>query len=317
MNRKIRTVLGAAGTLVCITIFVREPSFPTPDKLLVFAVCVGLLFGQAWELFKRLAPFALLLFVYESFRGLADHLNTHVNYTFMIDADKLIGWGHLPTAVLQHALWHGSVQWYDFILYIAYMLHFVIPILLAIVVWKKRESYYWQVVSTYVLVSFAGFLTFALFPAAPPWMAHDAGLIEPISRVSSSVWSALGIHDFPSLYNQVSPNPVAAMPSLHAAYATLFVLFIFRLFKGRWRYATLIYPFCIYFGTVYMGEHYVIDALAGVVYAVGGFVYAPKLLHVMKRSRHLTFAHTQLKVAWDQAGSVIIRKSKQGRKYEN
>ncbi len=278
MQRKIFVGIGVVGTIACLAVFTAQPSFPTPDKLLVFAIFVAMLFGQAKELTKRLAPFVALLLVYESFRGIADHLNNHVNYMFMPEADKFLFFGHLPTTVLQGWWWHGAVQWYDFVFYLAYMMHFVLPIALAVLIWKTRDSQYWRFVTTYVVLSFAGFFTYLVFPAAPPWMASDMGLIEPITRVSSQVWSALGIHDFPSLYNDISPNPVAAVPSLHAAYALLFALFLTVLYKTRWRLLAWIYPVLIWTGTVYQGEHYVIDAVLGVIYAGLAYLLAPYVI---------------------------------------
>jgi membrane-associated phospholipid phosphatase len=65
------------------------------------------------------------------------------------------------------------------------------------------------------------------------------------------------------------------MPSLHAAYSTLIAIFTIKLFKTRWKWLVLIYPFAIYFGTVYMGEHYLIDELAGGLYAVGAYAASP------------------------------------------
>ena len=283
MQKQAFRAIGVIGTIASVAIYVREPSFPTPDKLLVFMTLAFMAWGQGWAFFKRLAPFVGLLLVYESFRGLADGLNSHVNFSFMIDADRLLGLGHLPTAVLQNWLWHGSVQWYDFFFYIFYMLHFVLPFALALVIWKKRVQEYWRYITSFLLVSFGGFLTYLLFPAAPPWMASDRGLIEPITRVSSHVWQALGVQDFPSLYNKISPNPVAAMPSLHAAYATLVAIFAIKLFKTRWRWAVMVYPFAIYFGTVYQGEHYIIDELAGGLYAAAGYWAAPWCLRQIKR----------------------------------
>ncbi len=268
---KISQVVGFIGTLACVAIFVHEPSFPTPDKLLVLLTFVCMSFGQALAMLKRLAPFVGLLFVYESFRGIAHHLNAHVNYTPMIQADEWL-FGTLPTVSLQHWLWHGNVQWYDFVLYIVYMLHFVVPLALAVLIWKKRDTFYWQFMSSYVVLSFAGFLTYLVFPAAPPWMASDQGLITPIIRISSQVWHALGVQDFPSLYNQLSPNPVAAVPSLHAAFATLFALYIFSLFGKKWGSLALLYPSLLYFGIVYQGEHYVIDVLLGILYAGAAFL---------------------------------------------
>lgn len=263
-------VIGTVGALLFVTVFAQSPSWPTPDKLLVFMTFVSMSFGQARELLKRFVPFVSLLLVYESFRGIAHQLNSNVHYLWMPHADRSI-FGVLPTAWLQHYWWHGQVQWYDFAFYIFYMLHFVFPIALALIVWKLRDHFYWQYISSYIALSFAGFATYLLYPAAPPWMASDKGLIEPITRVSSSVWYALGIHDFPSLYNKIAPNPVAAVPSLHAAYATLFVLFAYRLFGKRWAALAMIYPVMIWLGTVYQGEHYAVDAMLGIIYAVASF----------------------------------------------
>lgn len=278
MRKRVWSAIGLIGSFGCIYIYAKTPSFPTPDKLLLLAFFLGLTFNQAWETMKRLAPFIFLLAMYDMFRGVADYVNQNVNYLWMPFADKFMFLGQLPTKELQSVLWDGTVKWYDFALYITYMMHYVFPVLLAVLIWKLRETHYWRYVTTFVLVSFAGFATFLLFPAAPPWMASDLGLIEPIERVSSSVWFALGVQDFPSLYAELSPNPVAAVPSLHAAYATLLCLFIFQLFKTRWRYLSVMYPAAIYFGTVYMGEHYVIDELLGALYGVGAFYAAVPLI---------------------------------------
>ncbi len=271
-HHRVWQVLGACGTVVLAAIFIQRPSFPSPDKLLVFLTFFFMIFGQARAMLKRFLPFVLLLLVYESFRGLAAQLNTHVNYLWMPAADRWLFGGELPTITLQHWLWHNQVQWYDFFMYIFYMLHFVFPLGLAILIWKTREKYYWQYMCTYVVLSFAGFLTYLLFPAAPPWMAAEKGLIPPITRISSEVWAALGIHDFPTLYHKIAPNPVAAVPSLHAAYATLFTIFVTKLFGKKWGVVSLVYPFAIYIGTVYQGEHYAIDAILGIVYAIAAFL---------------------------------------------
>jgi len=271
MQRKIARIIGVTGTLACLIIFILEPSWPTPDKLLVFVAFIFMIFGQAWAVLKRLVPFVGFLLIYESFRGLVPSLNNNVHFYELINADKSM-FGQLPTVTLQNWLWHGQVQWYDFVFYLAYMMHFILPIGLALLIWKTREKHYWRYVASFLTVSFSGFLTFLFFPAAPPWMAAQNGLIEPITRISSNVWFALGIHDFPSLYNKISPNPVAAMPSLHAAYSTLFLIFVYKLYGKKWALLAAPYPLLIYVGTIYQGEHYAVDALAGIVYALFGYL---------------------------------------------
>lgn len=278
MNRKkIIQIIGVIGLIASVVVFVHKPSFPTPDKIVFIALFAFMSFGQAISMLKHILPFAGLLLVYESFRGIVPKINDKVNFMFMVDADKVMFGGKLPTAVLQGWWWSGRVRLFDFVYYLSYMMHFVSPFVLALVIWKKKPRYYWQYVIAFVVVSFAGFLTYLAFPAAPPWMASDMGLIEPIERISSHVWFALGVHDFPSIYNKIAANPVAAMPSLHAAYATLVALFITKLWKARVRYIVWVYPMLIYIGTVYSGEHYVIDEIAGAAYAVGAFYAAPHI----------------------------------------
>ncbi|MEI7683245.1 MAG: phosphatase PAP2 family protein [Candidatus Saccharibacteria bacterium] len=287
MRNNIWRLIGVAGTIVCAGLFIIHPSWPTPDKLIIFLTFVFMTVGQAKEMLKHLLPFVALLLVYESFRGLVPQLNSHVNYMWMVSADKFL-FGRLPTHTLQNWWWHGAVQWFDFIFYLAYMLHFIIPISLALLIWKYREKSYWQYVSTYLVVSFFGFLTFLIFPAAPPWLASDKGLIQPITRVSSYIFGALGVQNFPSVYNKISPNPVAAVPSLHAAYATLLVIFVYKLFGWRWALLACIYPLLIFVGTVYMGEHYAIDEILGIVYAVGAYlivswIFSDKVTRTIKQ----------------------------------
>ncbi|HEV7454207.1 MAG TPA: phosphatase PAP2 family protein [Candidatus Saccharimonadales bacterium] len=272
LNRQnILRIIGAIGTLTCLILFVRDFSWPTPDKLLVFLTFVFMMFSQALAMLKRLGPVVAIIFVYESFRGLAPSLNSHVHYTMMIHADQTL-FNVLPTAWLQNLLWHGHVMWYDFVFYGAYMLHFILPLGLMLLIWKFHDKQYWRVAGTYLVLSFAGFLTFLLYPAAPPWLASNGGYIPHITRVSSDVFNAMGVHDFPSLYNTLSPNPVAAVPSLHAAYATLLVIFLWRYFGRKWGLIAGIYPLLIWLGTVYMGEHYAVDELLGIIYAVAAYI---------------------------------------------
>ncbi len=275
MKTNLWRLFGVLGTIACLVLIALKPSFPTPDKLLVFLFFVFMMFGKGKELLKRLLPFVGLLLVYESFRGLVPHLNKHVNYTWMPHMDRLL-FGELPTITFQRWWWHGHTMWYDFLFYTPYTMHFILPIILALLVWKYREKLYWQVVTTFLVVSFVGFLTFLAFPAAPPWMAAEKGYIPHIERVSTDVWFALGFKDFPSVYNKISPNPVAAVPSLHAAYATLVFLFVWRIFGNKWGLLALLQPLLIYIGTVYQGEHYMIDELIGGLYAVAAY-FAVKL----------------------------------------
>lgn len=298
INDRIGQVVGVIMTLALLVIFIANPSFPTPDKLIVFLFFFFMIFKQALFMLKRLLPFVVILLVYDSFRGIADELNSNVNYGFAPAADKLI-FGGLPTIHLQDWLWHGSVAWYDFVLYLPYMLHFVLPLGLAVLIWKTKEAYYWRFVAAFSAVSFMAFFTFLLFPAAPPWLASDIGHIEPLTRISSEVWSSLGIEDFPSFYNEISPNPVAAVPSLHAAWAALVFIYVYKFFGRRWGAVAVVYPAIIFFGTIYQGEHFAFDVLVGIVYAAVAYLLAPMLVELSTKAVY------RLKVELKKSAPVV------------
>jgi len=276
-KQKAYQIIGVIGVLASIAAFVKSPSFPTPDKLLVFMTFVFMILKQALSMLRRFLPFVAVLLIYESFRGQVNKFNSHIDYLTAPHFDQKV-FGKLPTIYLQDWLWRGHVMWYDFVFYFAYLLHFILPITLALIIWKLREEQYWRVVNTYLVVAFGAFITFFLLPAAPPWMASDLHYIPHIDRISSSVWAAMGLHNFPSVYNHISPNPVAAIPSLHSAWATLLVIFVFKNFGKRWAAVAAIYPFLIYVGTIYQGEHYAFDVITGILYAIAGYLLTPWLM---------------------------------------
>lgn len=268
--------------------FIVERSFWTPDTLFAVFLIIFIVMGQTRAFLLRFAPFLLLLLAYDSLRGFADNIDTHINYWPMINFDHMVFGGQLPTTLLQNLLWHGSVQWYDFYFYFLYTIHFLAPIVLAVVIWKFHPRLYWQYVAALVGLSFAAFITFVIFPAAPPWMASDMHLIPQIHRVSSDVWWAMGVHNFSEVYSHISPNSVAAVPSLHSAYPLLFTMFVWRIFSFRKTWWMLIYPVSMWIGVVYMGEHYAFDVVTGVLYAIGAYWVADRVF-VWMRSYHPTF----------------------------
>jgi membrane-associated phospholipid phosphatase len=276
----VRFWLQVAALVFVAAVFVVKRNFWTPDTLFLVLLVPFIAFGKVRPFLIRFVPFIGLLLVYDSFRGIADTLNGFVHYTEMIDFDWSV-FGMLPTNWLQDHWWHGTVSWYDFYFYFLYTIHFLAPLLVALLIWWKRDHLYWPYMWGFIILSFSGFLTYVLFPAAPPWMASDHGLIPHIHRISSDIWSAMGVTNFSEVYSKISPNEVAAVPSLHAAYPTLMLLFLARAFGWRRVWWLALYPISIWVGIVYLGEHYVFDALLGIAYAWGAY-YASMQLFAWK-----------------------------------
>lgn len=292
-ENRLRYSLAIAYICVLVVTFVIVRTFWTPDLIFVALLGLFIILGEGRQFILYFLPFVVLLLSYEKLRSLVPLVNTHVHYLEMIRFDRWL-FGVLPTAWLQSHLYHGSLHWFDFGLYFLYMMHFVAPLLLAVFIWRFKPKYYWRYVVSLLILSYLGFLTYIAFPAAPPWLASDQGVLKPpIIHISFQVWQALGITDVSHYYKQLNPNLVAAMPSLHSAYPLLFALIIRKIWGNKWFLVCLIYPVLIWFGVIYLGEHYVADVLLGIIYALISFAIAPTILRYGKQGFH--FAHGHLK----------------------
>lgn len=259
--------------------------FLTPDMMFILLFIIFVVYGMAFEFIKLFSPFLGLLVSYDALRGIVPFVSKHVHYTTMIDFDRFLGRGQILTIRLQNLMYHGHLAWYDFYFYALYMAHFVTPVLLAVLIWRTRPKAYWRYVLSIVALSYAGFLTYIIFPAAPPWLASIHGYIPHIEKLSTNIWYAFGVHNFPTIYEKISPNEVAAVPSLHSAYPMLVTLFIWQLYGRRWGLLTSLYPLSMWLGVVYLGEHYLFDVIFGALYAVAAFV-AVKAFYA-RRSRKM------------------------------
>jgi membrane-associated phospholipid phosphatase len=145
----------------------------------------------------------------------------------------------------------------------------------AVVLWLRNRGLSYRFMRRWVALSLAGLVTYFLYPAAPPWWAWEHGYLgEQVQRISSNGFAAIGLHSAGNTLNAVQAdqsNPVAAMPSLHTAYAMMAVAFFLPMVRRRWWPLLLAYPLAMTFTLVYTGEHYVADVLVGWLYVAAIF----------------------------------------------
>jgi membrane-associated phospholipid phosphatase len=118
-----------------------------------------------------------------------------------------------------------------------------------------------------------GFVTYHLYPAAPPWYFHAHGCaVDVLAHASEGpalarVDARLGIHYFAGMYGR-SSSVFGAMPSLHCAYAFIVALEGWAVFSRAWRAASVGFFALMCFSAVYLDHHWVLDAIAGVIYCL-------------------------------------------------
>lgn len=138
-------------------------------------------------------------------------------------------------------------------------LHFVITIAVLVWLFIKRPHIYRgarTVLFALTLIALAGF---ALYPVAPPRLLPGYSYIDTVVR--NHTWGSWGD---PSI--AAHSNQFAAMPSLHIGWALWAGISIFMCAQRVWvRALGLIYPFFTLFVIVGTANHYILDAVGGVI----------------------------------------------------
>jgi membrane-associated phospholipid phosphatase len=213
-------------------------------------------------------PFLVLFLSYEYLRGLSGKVGMPIHDVTPLE--RLISFGQVPTLILQHALYHaGEVRWYDIAATMFYFLHFAFPLGVAYLLWIVARHDFLRFSRTLLGMSFAAFFFFLLVPVAPPWIAVP-GVVKIIDHTLPSFTDLPGVATPATIYHFFYANKYAAMPSMHAAYPFLGSLFAARVF-GRRALPLFVYTLCVWFSIVYLGEHYVVDIIGGIVFALAAY----------------------------------------------
>jgi membrane-associated phospholipid phosphatase len=233
--------------------------------------------GQGWRRVLQVTvdwlPFTLVLIAYDKTRAVADAVGLPLQEGDIVRAEQWLCGGDVPTVWLQQHLLHPQhVYWYDAAVTLVYSTHFLATPAVGAWLWLRDRAAWLGFIWRVIVLSVLGLVTYVLFPEAPPWMAaQDGYLSAPVDRLSARgfVWLHLGnVQDALGHAQVAGANPVAAMPSLHVGFATLIAIFVGIRLRSRWRYTLALYPLAMGFTLVYTGEHYVLDLLAGAVYAL-------------------------------------------------
>jgi hypothetical protein len=241
---------------------------------LVLLTCLGAERGVRRFLLDW-APVLVIAAGYDTVRAQAPALLARAMVKPQLRFDEIAFGGTAPTVTLQRWLdvKAGAVHWWDYFAWIVYLSHFAVTLSVAAFLWFADRVRFRRLAVLIVTVSVAGFVTYFIIPAVPPWLASRQGALPATTRVVHEVWSHLGLPGVAKVFNGDAQlaNPVAAVPSLHAAWPLMVLLFIWPTARrGRW--VLLAYNLVMCTVLVYGAEHYVSDLLLGWLYTVVVFV---------------------------------------------
>jgi hypothetical protein len=201
-----------------------------------------------------------LCWVYDAIANLAP-LRRHQAYAHARSLLHLEGSLHLdPEAALNHwlAAHHTLAVWvsnyYD-------NAHFVVTLGVVGWLWWRHPNRYRPLRTSLVLINVIGLAVFWRDPTAPPRLVDPHRYVDVVAAT----------HAFGSWHSgtlATAANQLAAMPSLHLAWAVWSSLAVWRVFRGhRWAWLVWIYPAVTALAVMATGNHYLLDIVAGVATA--------------------------------------------------
>lgn len=249
---------------------------PLLMQMVAFAAPVGLSIAARRSRTRDVAVCCLQMWAYvaayKTPNDDAQRQARRVRIDYPIDIDRVLGLGELPTVRLQRRLARvgpEGVEWreLDRVLVWAHWVWFMVPHgTLAYILVRQPGRFPRAAVMTYAVFDI-GAMIYWLLPTAPPWYAasvagRDVAHHPSVRRLMVEYGEDFWKDGWGPLYSVLGGNPLAAMPSLHFATS---VMAASLLAEGGplagalgWAYAST-----LGFALVYLGEHYVIDLLAG------------------------------------------------------
>ena len=259
---------------IAITVFCLEYKIiPGPEFLVLGILFYASYNKRTWRALKDWLPFVTVFISYEIMYSIVGTISLSNLHSGPHNFDLAL-FGQIPSLALQQGFRFPIL---DYMGAFFYSIYFFVPTLFAFIIWRISPKNYWKYTVAFGVLTYAALVTFLFYPVAPPWLVQGSG----VSRIlTQSVDVQLGIPVYRTMFDFLSPNMYAAFPSMHSAIPWIVFLFAFKIWKWK-GLPVIIIPVGTWFSAVYLGEHYFVDVVGGIIYATVAFLAVDKLLPIV------------------------------------
>jgi hypothetical protein len=246
---------------------------PQVVSVLAWQAPVALALARPRSAWRDAGIYALQMWAYLAHYEMPndDHerLLERLRIDYPIKADSALFGGTAPTLRLQRALGRpGEVRRHDLVLAWIHWSWFFVPHGACAYILLRHRDQFPRAAGQMAAVFDIGMVGYWAIPTAPPWWAGQNGNMPHVRRMMVEAGEHFWGRAWGPLFDFLGGNPFAAMPSLHFATSVMaaHVLSDVGRVPGAlgWTYAV-----SLGFALVYLGEHYVVDLLAGLGLAEG------------------------------------------------
>ncbi len=230
--------------------------------------------ARAWRWLRRRDGLIQILIVvggFEAYEGLRHVMTPNWPEAFANAArvENVERWGHFAWEQSVQRLFLGMPHLVQAMNVFYFVGHFVLTgVFFTWLYFRSREGFR-SVRNAFLIATAISLVVHWLFPTAPPRLAH-VGLTDTLRAFS-------GI-DIGSPHSSPFSNPVAAVPSLHAGFAIGVAYGLVRYARRKWvRVLGVVYPVIVVLVIVVTGNHFILDALAGMLVMTVGIMASTRL----------------------------------------
>jgi|ERR1019366_4737742 membrane-associated phospholipid phosphatase len=216
-----------------------------------------------WEIVRDWFPFLVILLMYYSLWGDATLLLVTTDRDQALVAIDQRLFGFQASLVLQRIVSPWLTAWMEF----AYFYHIVnIPLVACFLYLCRDRARFREMMSGLMVVSFLGLLGYLLVPAIGPMYTLRNQYTVPLRQSLGLFNREVDFMDFARIRRDV-------FPSMHVAISFVVWLYTYRNSKRLfWILSPLILS--LWFSTIYLRYHYLVDVLAGLILAPLSFLLA-------------------------------------------
>lgn len=251
----------------------RSPAYVTTPWLLSAPVVLARAVPPSWK--RDASVWSTQMWAYKTAFELphddAERQRRRTRLDTFLKIDRVLGLGKVPSYRLQKRLRGKQVSTLDKAVTLFYWTWYAEPHAVLALIRARRPDLFPSAAARLALALNATLVGYWAIPAAPPWYASEEKkrMQGDVGRVMDEVVLVFkGKRNPKDQDHMVSANPFAAMPSDHFGSALMAALLASEI-DGKLGAATWAYALALGFCLVYLGEHYVIDLIAGGAVALG------------------------------------------------
>jgi hypothetical protein len=303
IRRGVGVLFIAYGTLLAVR-SILDGSLPNVLQLFIALFGVALIANLGRRFLRDWTLVLAGIAAYMLGSRYTQSLEMPIHYMPQIDAERVLGLGSVPSEWLQAHLYHGHTGALEVFALVMYASHFFAVVALGFYIWMRRMGpAFKELMFGIVAASLIADVVFVLYPTAPPWMAAEHGLVH-VHHILKQTLLDLHMNGMAGLIGDSHRyNVVAALPSMHAAFPVVALVVAVRFGLPRWLVALQATQLVgVWFAIVYLGDHYVVDAVAGAAVALAGVAIAHRLLSPRaQRSETGPFTRSKTMPVWESA----------------